>query len=275
MKYPVQKKYHNFKKRRENIRDHKPPVNRMIAVPSFFTLMNLFSGFLSIISVADGELERGAWLIVIAGLFDVLDGMMARLAHANSDFGIELDSLSDMVSFGVAPGFLIYTFSLHELGTLGMIIAAVPPLLGAVRLARFNVNARLHPTASHFTGLPIPSVAIIIIAFFLTFKEDLDIFDFFNNGVNTVLIPLIVSVSLLMVSTVQFEKIPRFDKETVRDKKWTFVLFFFYMVLIVTARQYGLMSVIIIYITKASIEAAIKFFSADYTGEEDLVEDFS
>lgn len=253
----------------------RPPVNRRIAVPSFFTLMNLFSGFLAIISISEGDLFRGAWLIVAAGMFDVFDGMMARLANATSNFGIQLDSLSDMVSFGVAPGFLIYNFSLSSLGPLGMLIAAFPPLFGAVRLARFNVNAQLHPTADSFSGLPIPSVAITLVAFYLSFRDDLYIFDFFKNGVNSVLIPIVVAVSFLMVSTIPFEKIPRFDADSIRTKKWTFALFLFYMFLIVFFREYGLMAVIIIYITKAVVAGMIRFFSDDFPTDEEMYQNFS
>jgi CDP-diacylglycerol--serine O-phosphatidyltransferase len=267
MKYPIQKKYQNFRKKRKTFRASKPPVNRRIAVPSFFTLMNLFSGFLAIIAIAEGDLTRGAWLILAAGMFDVFDGMMARLANAHSDFGIELDSLSDMVSFGVAPGFLIYKFSLFELGNLGLLISAIPPLCGAVRLARFNVNARLEPKSDVFSGLPIPSVAIIIIAFYLVFKDDLHFFDFFNNGVNSVVIPMVVIVSLLMVSSVEFEKIPRFDKDSLRDKKWSFVLFFFYLMLILIKPDYGLMAVILIYVTKAIVQNTIRFFKDEYNDD--------
>ncbi len=275
MKYPIQKQYQNFKKRRETLRASKPPVNPRIAVPSFFTLMNLFAGFLAIISIAEGDLTRGAWLILAAGMFDVFDGMMARLANAHSEFGIELDSLSDMVSFGVAPGFLIYNFSLSELNMLGILVSAVPPLCGAVRLARFNVHARLEPKSDVFSGLPIPSVAIIIIAFYLVFKDDLHIFDFFNNGVNSVLVPMVVLVSFLMVSSIEFEKIPRFDRESIRDRKWTFALFFFYLLLIIIKPDYGLMAVILIYISKAMIQSAIRFFSDDYGDEEEVYENFS
>jgi CDP-diacylglycerol--serine O-phosphatidyltransferase len=274
MKYPIQKQYHNFKKRREVVRGSKPPVNKRIAVPSFFTLMNLFSGFLAIISIADGDLIRGAWLIMAAGMFDVFDGMMARLANAYSDFGIELDSLSDMVSFGVAPGFLIYTFALSDLGMLGVLVAALPPLCGAVRLARFNVNARLEPKSDVFIGLPIPSVAITIIAFYLTFRGDLELFDVFKNGVNGVLIPLVALVSFLMVSSIQFEKIPRFDRESIRAKKLSFVLFIIYLLMIATLHEYGLMTAIVIYISKSIIESAIKFFKDDYE-ENDTFQDFS
>jgi CDP-diacylglycerol--serine O-phosphatidyltransferase len=275
MKYPIQKRYKKFKERRENIKRSRPPVNKRIAVPSFFTLMNLFSGFLAIISIAEGELYRGAWLIMAAGLFDVFDGMMARLADANSDFGIELDSLSDMVSFGVAPGFLIYTFTLSELGVLGILVSSFPPLCGAVRLARFNVNARLQPKADSFTGLPIPSVAIILVAFYLTFRDELQLFNFFQNGVNSVMIPLVVVVSFLMVSTIQFDKIPRFDKESIRNRKWTFALFLIYMLVIVMFREYGLMAVILFYITRAVIIGTLRFFSDDYPGDEEMYQNFS
>ncbi len=275
MKYPIQKKYYGFRKRREEIRKSRPPVNPRIAVPSFFTLMNLFSGFLAIISISDGNLFWGAWLIIAAGMFDVFDGLMARLANAHSDFGIELDSLSDMVSFGVAPGFLAYNFALYQFGMLGILVSAIPPLCGAVRLARFNVNARLQPSADSFIGLPIPSVAIIIVSFYLTFRDDLIIFDFFKNGVSSVLIPLIVIVSFLMVSTIQFQKIPRFDKHSIKTKKWTFLLFFAYFVIIIVFREYGLMAVILIYIIKSVALGAIKFFKADYTGEDEPFQDFS
>ena len=275
MKYPIQKQYNNFKKRREEVKRSRPPVNRRIAVPSFFTLMNLFCGFLAIISIADGNLFLGAWLIVAAGLFDVFDGLMARLANATSDFGIELDSLSDIVSFGVAPGFLIYTFSLHEFNLLGVIISAIPPLCGAVRLARFNVNARLAPTADNFIGLPIPSQAIILAAFFLTFHKELDLFDFFQNGVNTVLVPIVVVLSFLMVSTIPFDKIPRFDNKSIRDKKWKFLIFFTYLILILLFREYGMIAVILIYVTKGIVEGSVRFFKEGYTGEEEPFQDYS
>lgn len=275
MKYPIQKKYGSFKEKRERIKKGKPPVNRRIAVPSFFTLMNLFSGFLAIISIADGNLYRGAWLIAMAGLFDVMDGLMARLADATSDFGIELDSLSDMVSFGVAPGFLIYTFSLNELGTLGIIISAIPPLCGAVRLARFNVNARLSPSSDYFIGLPIPAQAIIIGSFFLTFRNKLDLFTGFEQGINSVLIPVVVVISFLMVSTIKFDKIPRFDRKSIRQNRGKLGLLLLYFILIISLKEYGLMIVFTIFITKGLVLGAIHYFG-DYEEEgEDVFQDYS
>src|SRR6056297_3477225 len=181
MKYPIQK-IQQYRLRRQKERKHRKQSPRIV-VPSFFTLMNLFSGFLSIIMVAEGKLEIGAWLIVVAGLFDALDGFMARLANATSEFGIELDSISDIVSFGVAPGFLIYTFALSELALLGMILSALPPLCGAVRLARFNVEAKMGETV-FFKGLPTPAQAVMLIAFFLTFRNRLEWFAGFEQGIN-------------------------------------------------------------------------------------------
>lgn len=264
MKYPIQKKYHTFKERRKRRKESKPPVNRKIAVPSFFTLMNLFSGFLAIISIAEGELVRGAWLIALAGLFDVFDGLMARLANATSDFGIELDSICDMVSFGVAPGFLIYNFGLSELGFFGVIISALPPLCGAVRLARFNVNARVTPAKDFFVGLPIPAQAIMLGAFVLTFEDQLQLFTVFENGISTVIIPIVVVISFLMVSTLPFDKIPRFDRASIRNNKGKYLLFLAYLVLIVILQEYGLMLVFTIFIMKGMIVGALHFFSDDY-----------
>lgn len=276
MKYPIQKEYHSFKEIRERKKKAKPPVNRRIAVPSFFTLMNLFSGFLAIISISNGDLGRGAWLIALAGLFDVFDGLMARLADATSDFGIELDSISDMVSFGVAPGFLIYTWTMHELGFVGIIISALPPLCGAVRLARFNVNARLTPTKDNFIGLPIPAQAIILGAFLLTFRNKLDVFSLFQNGVNSVLIPLVIVISFLMVSTLPFDKIPRFDRTSIRENRGKIILFLIYLLLILILQEYGLMLVFSIFILKGIAVGAIQFFRDDYGPEgEDEFQDFS
>ena len=276
MKYPIQRKYERLKKRRQKIKEQKPPVNKRIAVPSFFTLMNLFSGFLSIISVAKGDLVLGAWLIAIAGLFDVFDGLMARLANATSDFGIELDSLSDMVSFGVAPGFLIYQFSLYEMGNLGILISAIPPLCGAVRLARFNVNARLAPTNDFFIGLPIPAQAIILGSFFLTFRNHLDLFRNFEHGINAIMIPVVIIISFLMVSTIPFDKIPRLDRQSLKEKKGRFVLFLVYLLLIVLFQEFGLIAVFTIFILKALINGAIHFMREDYDDEfEERFEDYS
>lgn len=266
MKYPIQKK--RFKKRLRKRR--LKPIPRIV-VPSFFTLMNLFCGFLSILMVAEGNLSRGAWLIVLAGLFDALDGFMARLANATSEFGIELDSICDVVSFGVAPAFLIYSFALHELSIIGILLSALPPLCGAIRLARFNVESK-YGESSYFRGLPIPVHAVMLSAFYLTFMNRLEWFEGLNQGVISVLIPVIILLSFLMVSTIPFDKIPRFDRESVRKHKNKFILFFIYFITIVLLQDIGLMLVFSFFILKGLGLGAYIFWKQAFTDDTDPLE---
>lgn len=267
MKYKIQKKKHRRLSNGRLRKKLKPrPIPRLV-VPSFFTLMNLFCGFIALIQILEGKPEFGAWLIVFAGVFDMLDGLMARLANANSEFGIELDSLSDMVSFGAAPAILLYTFGLNELMVLGIIVCAFIPLCGAVRLARFNVDAKVDDNPTFFKGLPIPAQAIMFVAFYLTFAENTEIFEGFKYGVSSVLIPLIVLLSFLMVSTVPFDKMPRFSKGYMKQYKGRIFLFAFYFLLIITLQEYGLMIVFSVFILKGIVMAAIRFWN-DVTGED-------
>ncbi|MDX1672542.1 MAG: CDP-diacylglycerol--serine O-phosphatidyltransferase [Balneolaceae bacterium] len=268
MKYPIQKwKKFRQRKRRKRKEQGKKPIPRII-VPSFFTLMNLFCGFLAIISIAEGRLFFGAWLIVSAGLFDALDGFMARLSNATSQFGIELDSISDVVSFGVAPGFLLYSFGLSEMPFIGIILSALPPLCGAVRLARFNVDAQ-DSRPDHFKGLPIPAQAIMIAAFFLTFHDRMEFFDDFRNGINAFLIPIIVLLSFLMVSTIPFDKIPSFDRDSIKKYKGRLFLFLFYLLIILILQEIGLMIVFSAFILKGLVLGAVQFWKEAF-GENDL-----
>ncbi len=267
MKYPIQKWKRFRRKRRKRDRPPRKPIPRIV-VPSFFTLMNLFCGFLAIISIAEGRLFFGAWLIVSAGLFDALDGFMARLSNATSQFGIELDSISDVVSFGVAPGFMLYTLGLNEMPFLGLILSALPPLCGAVRLARYNVEAQESGRGNYFRGLPIPAQAIMISAFYLTFYNRMELFAGFKNGINTILIPLIIMLSFLMVSTIPFDKVPSFDRESLKKYKPRIYLFIFYGILIVLFWEIGLMIVFSAFILKGIGMGAISFWY-DRFGDED------
>lgn len=267
MKYPIQKQ----KRIRFSRHERRPrrPIPRIV-VPSFFTLMNLLCGFISIILVAEGNLILGAWLIALAGLFDALDGVMARLANATSDFGIELDSICDIVSFGVAPGFLIYTYGLNSLGIFGILLSALPPLCGAVRLARFNVDAKIG-FFDDFRGLPIPVQAIMLAAFVLTFIRTPDLFEQMQFGVATVLLPVVILLSFLMVSTIPFDKLPRFDRESFRYKKMRFLQFATYLTIIILFQEYGLMFVFIVYILKGLVIGAWNFWKNGDSVDGDLI----
>ena len=122
-------------------------------LPNIITSASLLLGFWSIVMSIQHQFERAAFFIVLAGIFDTLDGRVARATRSTSRFGVEFDSISDMVSFGMAPALLVYTWTLMPLGNRGWLIAALFALCAALRLARFNVQTE-RSDAKHFTGVP-------------------------------------------------------------------------------------------------------------------------
>lgn len=136
-------------------------------IPSLFTLGNLVFGLIAILLIIDGRPDSGAAFIIVGMLMDGLDGRLARSLGVSSEFGKELDSLSDLVTFGVAPAFVTYTLALEEFGLAGIIIAFIFPLCGAIRLARFNV---VEPTPGSFIGMPI-TMAGGILTIIMTYQN--------------------------------------------------------------------------------------------------------
>lgn len=167
------------------------------SVPNMFTIGNLFLGFLAIILVFNDYKELAAIMVIIAMLCDGLDGRVARALNAQSEFGKELDSLSDVISFGVAPAFIMYVTAFQGINeAAAWTITAIFPICGALRLARFNV---VSGTPGYFIGLPIPAAGGVLCTLAL-FAED----------VNKVILMLsTLLLSYLMVSTVKY---PNFKK---------------------------------------------------------------
>ncbi len=188
-------------------------------IPNLFTAMNMFCGYLSIINTAQGKYNYAAWLIVVAAVFDALDGVMARMTNSSSELGVELDSLSDLVSFGAAPAFLIYQTYLKDFNSLGVIISSLLLITGGFRLARFNVQL-VGFDKTYFKGLPIPSSAITIAAFILTY---------FSSGTGfeepyaSFIIPIVLLVSFLMISTIKYDTLPKFNKKGIKEKPVQFI----------------------------------------------------
>lgn len=190
------------------------------AVPNFFTFGNMFCGFLSVLSAHQGEYINAVWLIGLAAICDTLDGIAARLTKSSSQFGIELDSIADVISFGFAPAFLIYTIELHEFGIAGMIAAASLLLAGGFRLARFNTQL-VGFDKQYFVGLPIPAGAITIASYVLLFYVDgaMQV----NSQYYTILLTL--SVAFLMASHVRYETIPKPNIQGMKARPVFFLLF--------------------------------------------------
>jgi len=269
MKYPIQKFKNLRDRQRQRRRKVRRPIPRLV-VPSFFTLMNLFCGFLSIVTVSGGNLILGGWFIVLAGLFDSLDGVVARMANATSPFGSELDSLSDVVSFGVAPGFLVFSYAFYEFAVFGLVVSSLPPLCGAVRLARFNVDVRQDRYFEDFRGLPIPVQAIMLCACVLFFLQRPEWFEGFQFGVATILAPVIVLLSFLMLSSIPFDKLPAFTRESLHRNKHKFLLFLIYLSSIIIFQEYGLMVVFTVYILKGLVRGGYLFWNEQFAIESEF-----
>jgi CDP-diacylglycerol--serine O-phosphatidyltransferase len=149
---------------RHSKRDSTRPRMRdrgIYLLPNLFTIGALFAGFYAIVQAMNGRFENAAIAIFIAMVLDGLDGRVARLTGTESAFGAELDSLSDMVSFGVAPALIIYVFALQDMGKMGWLAAFVYCAGAALRLARFNTDIE-HGDKRFFTGLPSPSAAALV-----------------------------------------------------------------------------------------------------------------
>ena len=139
-------------------------------LPNLITLASMFAGFYSIVASLNSDYEKAAWAIMIASVFDVLDGWVARITHTTTKFGIEIDSLSDVISFGVAPGVLVYTWTLSSFGKIGWLGSFFLVACAALRLARFNVQMG-GAEKKHFTGLPTPAAALVIATTVLAYEE--------------------------------------------------------------------------------------------------------
>ncbi|OQY13045.1 MAG: CDP-diacylglycerol--serine O-phosphatidyltransferase [Desulfobacteraceae bacterium 4572_19] len=170
-------------------------------LPNFFTSMNLFCGFFSIIASIDNDFVKASYAILIAVIFDSIDGKVARVTNTASKFGIEYDSLADLISFGLASGLMIYLWALKpmELGRLGWLAGFMFVICGALRLARFNTCAEETPNA-FFIGLPIPAAAAMTATTVLFF----DRFNIDPKPNAFIMMIMLYCLAFFMVSTIKF-----------------------------------------------------------------------
>jgi len=180
-------------------------------LPSIFTTFALFAGFYSIVASINGDFTVAAISIMVAMLWDTLDGRLARLTNTQSDFGAEYDSLSDLVSFGVAPALLVYLWSLSDLGRIGWLAAFIYLACAALRLARFNTQVGASEKR-YFQGLSSPaSAGVIASMIWLKFWN----FEYLDFGVVSLSYYIGISITilcgLLMVSNVRYFSFKEFD----------------------------------------------------------------
>ena len=185
-------------------------------LPSLLTIGNMYCGLLSIVYTINGEFSRSAWMILLALLFDVSDGSIARLTKSTSSFGKELDSLADVVTFGVSPAVLVYRSILYNFQHIGIFLVTVYAITGALRLARYNIQSE--GVVKSFTGLPIPGAGCLIASFVLMkLKYD-------HGFIYNYLALLIVVLAFLMVSTITYPKRELFLVRRTRVFQYIFVV---------------------------------------------------
>ncbi|HEU5170306.1 MAG TPA: CDP-diacylglycerol--serine O-phosphatidyltransferase [Gemmatimonadales bacterium] len=191
----------------------RPPGMRRVVVvmPSAFTLGNLFFGFWSIVYAINGNFRWAGWFIVFAAILDTLDGRVARLSSTNSRFGAELDSLVDVISFGVAPALLVYFLDFASAGRFAWILCYIYVVAVALRLARYNVMAAAPTKAPSrwFTGMPCPAAGCTLAVYYPFsqtewYQVSLAYLDLQHQG----LVVLLLLLSVLMVSNVKYPRFP-------------------------------------------------------------------
>ena len=192
-----------------------PPVFRpqnirrvVIVVPSLFTLFNLFFGIWSMVLASRGEFYRASWFIVFAGILDSLDGRLARLSKTGTRFGAELDSLVDIVSFGVAPAFLMFQQHFSLAGGAAWIFCYFYVMGAAIRLARFNITQAGHAKSS-FIGLPSPAAGMTVATYYPFTQTELYQAALADLPWNLLLTFLMILLTILMVSNVRYATLPR------------------------------------------------------------------
>ncbi|MDC0057742.1 CDP-diacylglycerol--serine O-phosphatidyltransferase [Pelagibacteraceae bacterium] len=193
-------------------------------VPNFITLLSLSSGFTSIRFSLKGDWEIAIYLILLATIFDFFDGWFARKLKSGSNFGAELDSLSDFISFGVAPSFLIYLWSTNTLGSLGWGATLFFVICSALRLARFTADIYITnkpiDNNEYFTGVPSPAAAgLILLPLFIFFEFQIDFLksEYFNL-ITTIVIGFMMISKIPTISLKKLNINPKY-------KTWIFLIF--------------------------------------------------
>ena len=232
-------------------------------IPSLLTIFNVFCGFYAIVAAINGRLYEAAWAIIVAGFFDILDGRVARLMNSSSEFGVQLDSLADLISFGLAPSILIYMWELKPFGRLGWMAAFLFVLCGVLRLARFNTQAKF-VKSNYFIGLPTPAAAAFIATTVIVTR---DIFSI-EKLHPLVIVGGVYLLAFLMISTIKYRN---FKNLNLLDKK-PFRIFLFSVLtiyIIAAIPQVALFLIAVVYFLSGPFERffASKIFKSAHTVE--------
>ena len=241
-------------RRRSDIRPRMRFRRGVYLLPSLFTLGNMFCGYACVIFAMRGEFETAAPFIGFAVVLDMLDGRIARLTGSASAFGVEFDSLADVISFGMAPAILVFTWGLEPLGRLGWAAGFLFVSAAAMRLARFNLQANQGGDRRYFVGMPSPAAAGIVAATVFAYPFALPDYRAALPALAVGLVP-----AGLMVSTIRFRSFKTFDLRMRRP--YTILIFFAAgLALIATHPRIVLAVIAYSYLASAFIGLAISRF---------------
>jgi CDP-diacylglycerol--serine O-phosphatidyltransferase len=226
-------------------------------------------GFTAIVNISEGRYTRAAVFILVAGIFDMLDGVMARLTKSTSEFGVELDSLCDAVSFGVAPSYMLYSVFFFKYNDIGILFASLPALAGVVRLARFNVQLSSFEDKKYFKGLPIPSGALTIISYIIFFHLTNAMPEDWKPA--TIFVVTIVT-ALAMVSRIKYDNLPRPTKRSFSQKPVIFVIFILGIIITIATKGVGLFPFMLFYLFASAIRHFIAWVKEVREASDDIDE---
>jgi CDP-diacylglycerol--serine O-phosphatidyltransferase len=226
----------------------------VIILPSAFTLGNLFFGMWAIVAASQGDFMNAGWFIIVAGVLDMLDGRIARFTRTGSDFGAELDSLVDAISFGVAPAVVMHQLLFSE-GDWSWTVAFVYTTAAVVRLARFNIEQAGH-AKSHFNGLPSPSAGMLLASYY-PFSQTY----FFETWLADLAWPRIMGVTMvllgvLMVSHVPYPVVPKIGLATWR-KRFNLVFLFGCTLAAIVVPRYYFFTALVLYTTWGLVKSVL------------------
>lgn len=222
-------------------------------LPNSLTLCGMFAGFYALIAAIKGDYTQACWAVLVAAVFDGLDGWVARLTHSTTKFGIELDSLSDAIAFGVAPSVLLYKWALAPFGRVGWAAVFLFTACGALRLARYNIQMGSTERKS-FTGMPIPGAALVAVTLVLFYSE-LGL----EHSKSFFILLLTFVLSFLMVSTLRFHGAKEIDFRK-RKPFWLLVALVVIFVIVVMHPPIALFVFAILYLAGGLMENAYLFF---------------
>jgi CDP-diacylglycerol---serine O-phosphatidyltransferase len=237
-------------------------------LPNLFTIANFGAGFFALINIFDGKFIPASWAILVAWVFDSLDGNVARLTKTTSKFGVEFDSLADIISFGLAPALLMYFLVLNNYGKVGILVAFIFVVAGALRLARFNVKS-MDTTAPNifYSGLPIPAAAGILATFVL-------VYSMFVQDTSSRMIPIVKSnmpllyrlvplsmlfLSYLMVSNLRYASFKGFKL----NQRRSFRMFVFIIGAVLVIWMYPenmILLILLVYILSGVVDLLIRSY---------------